>query len=792
MKNLILLILLSISCPYVLANHIDKARLTGKITSQNQPVPFVNILIKNTTVGTVSNTDGSFEMNELPTGKYTVKVQGIGYKSREREVDLQAGKSIELHFDLEEDVFGIEQVVVTADRNEQKRTDASIIVNSLNSKQLKKAQAVVVSDVLSYIPGLRTETNCQNCGMVQVRMNGLEGHYSQILINSRPIFSGLVGVYGLELFPTAMIERVEITRGGGSALYGSNAIAGTINILTKDPLQNSYDAQLQYGAIGIGLDGTSIANESAVNFKTSLISESKKTGMALFGSLRERDPFDANGDSFSELMQLKNISMGARLFHRLGYRSKITFDCFRINEDRRGGNKFDSPFHEANLTEAVQHKITTGALTYEYFMGTNSQLSAFASAQNVDRGSYYGADQSLSDYGQSNGFTYTIGSQFQSDFGGNSFLAGIEVIGDRLKDQKLGFPDYELPIYEEGSQTLKGFVHTDNILVAKQNKITQGAFIQYDHQINKLKLSAGLRFDHYQIIDNGNGTANCQGNVLSPRINALWHVMPNLQARATYSQGYRAPQIFDEDLHISASGSRKVIHKNAADLEQETSHSLMGSLDFNGKIGPMPIRFLTEFFHTSLQNAFVTNPDSVNHENEVIYIRTNAEEGAYVQGVNLETNISFRRNLRFNAGFTFQTSQFKEAQELGCKDFLRTPDHYGFFSLDWDITPKFALVSTAQYTGPMNIAYYDQQMVQTDENDKGELRQTQDFFDFGIKASYSLRIQQLPIEFYMGAKNLFNSFQSDFETGVERDPTYIYGPSLPRMIYGGIRITDIF
>src|SRR5690606_27899078 len=148
----------------------------------------------------------------------------------------------------------------------------------------------------------------------QVRMNGMDGPYSQILINGRPIFSSLASVYGLELIPTNMIDRIEIVRGGGSALYGSNAIAGTINIILKDPSINSYEFGISQGIIGIGIDSTGgIANDFSIKFNTSIVSTNNKTGMTLYGFYRNRNPFDANNDDFSELSLLKNLSMGTRL-----------------------------------------------------------------------------------------------------------------------------------------------------------------------------------------------------------------------------------------------------------------------------------------------------------------------------------------------------------------------------------------------------------------------------------------------------------------------------------------------
>ncbi len=760
--------------------------ITGVVYCNKKAVPFANVVIKNTVLGSVTNQIGEFTLENVPVGEITLMTKLLGYKPKEILINTNNTKD-DITIYIEEDILGLDQIVVTADRSAKKRSEASTIVNQMDSKSLEMVNAYALSDGLSYIPGLRTEVNCQNCGMVQVRMNGLPGAYSQILINNRPIFSGLVSVYGLELYPTSMIDNIEVIRGGGSALYGSNAVAGTINIITKDPLNNSFSAKIQSGLIGLMPD-VNQSSEYAANFNTSIISKDKNTGMALFGSTRNRDFFDANGDGFSEMMKLKNLSFGARLFHKINYRSKINFDFFRINEARRGGNKFDCLYHEADLTEAVEHEITTFGTTYEYFVGSNSQISAYASAQNVNRDSYYGTDQSLADYGNTTGVTYNIGAQFQSEFGFNSIIVGIEMTGDQLKDKKLGYADYDQPIYTNGEIT--GFEHVANSIVANQNKLIYGAFAQYERTIGILKLSAGLRLDRYDIDDEVSSSGNTNGIALSPRITTLFQLNSKLQGRLSYSQGYRAPQIFDEDLHISASGSRQVIHKNASDLKEETSHSLMASLDYHGHVFSIPFAILGEGFYTYLADAFSSTPGEVDDDGVVTYYRENAEDGAHVYGINIESSTQLRKNLDWSLGFTFQKSEYKEPQEMNEKSFLRTPDLYGYSTIDWDLSKHWCISATAQYTGSMKIAYYDQSI--DDEDYEGELRTTTDFIDIGVKAEYLLSIKNMPLKLFCGMKNIFNNYQSDFETGVERDPTYIYGPSAPRTIYGGISVSNIF
>lgn len=752
------------------------ANIIGHVVDQDgNHIPFANVSIVNTTIGTATDETGHYRLINLPVGHHQVKAQFLGYKPQIVEVELKGNETKEIKFQLQEDVLGVEEVVVTADRNETNRRESSTIVNTLTPKLFATAQVSTLSEGLNFCPGLRMETNCQNCGFSQVRMNGMEGPYSQILINSRPIFSGLAGVYGLELIPSNMIERIEVIRGGGSALYGSNAIAGTINLILKDPINNSYEFGTGNSITGIGVDGAGDpAQDYTVNFNASVVSNDNKTGLAIYGFYRDREPFDANDDSFSELTELKNTTIGGRVFHRFGTRDKLTADFFNIKESRRGGNKFDMPEHMADIAESVDHNITTGALAYDRFLRDADKLSVYASGQHVVRDSYYGAEQSLADYGNTKDFSYTVGAQYNWHFLNSDLLLGIEDVGARLKDKKLGYPDLEDPNF-----TVEDGPYIENRIVADQETNTLGMFAQYEFDINKLNVSVGARFDHYSIEDDAENSST-SGDVLSPRITLKYDIIESLQARVSYSQGYRAPQIFDEDLHIETSGAKKIIHENADDLKQETSHSYMVSLDFNRQLGNSYMGVLVEGFYTQLDDAFANEFGEPDEDGVVIYTRVNAEGGATVKGINIEANLVPSDKWEFKGGFTIQRSEYEEVHELNETRFFRTPDKYGYFTIDWDPTKKLCVSSTGNYTGSMLVPY-----------NETVLRESDPFFDFGMKVRYTIPINGAKLQFYAGMKNIFNSFQDDFDTGIDRDPAYIYGPALPRTLYFGIKLGNM-
>ena len=758
------------------------ANLIGHVVCCDEHIPFASVFIKGTTIGTTTDESGHYMLINLPAGTHTIVAQVMGYVTQEQTFTIQEEETKEIKFDLKEDVLGLDEIVVTGDRNTKSRRTASVIVNSLTPRLLEATQSVTLSDGLNFCPGLRMENNCQNCGFNQVRMNGMQGPYSQILINSRPIFSGLAGVYGLELIPANMIERIEVVRGGGSALYGSNAIAGTINLILKDPIKNSYEFGLSNSIIGLGMnDAGDPANDYSLNFNSSLVSADSKTGIALYGFNRKRNHFDANNDNFSELAIIENTTIGGRLYHRFGYRSRVNLDFFSIKENRRGGDLFDYPVHEANIAEAINHSISTMAATYEQFFRETDLWSVYVSGQFIDRDSYYGAEKSLKDYGDTRNFTNIIGTQYNANFGFSNLSIGIENKGDWLNDKKLGYLDVENATIEaDGSISA---LHTDNTIIADQSINILGVFSQYEMNWDKMSVSLGARFDNYKIEDKENNADEKSGNVLSPRITLKYDILESLQGRVSYSQGYRAPQIFDEDLHIETSGSRQVIHVNDPDLKQETSHSYMASLDYNKKLNGINFGFLVEGFYTKLNDAFANDYGDPDENGTVIYTRVNTENGANVQGVNMEMNVVPNSDLYLKSGFTIQNSMYKDAQEFNEKGLFKSPSNYGYLSADWRLVRKFKVSLSGNYTGKMLVPYFGTETV--------ELRESDPFFDLGAKISYTVKLNGASVQFFTGVKNIFNSYQNDFDSGIDRDPGYVYGPGLPRTIYFGFKFGNM-
>lgn len=773
------IMIIALLCATSISAQQAPAIVKGKVKSRNGEIPYINVMLKGTLKGDITNDKGYFRIDNVNPGKHVLIVRGVGYKKHEKRIHLNANETEELELTVEPDLINMEGVVVSASRNETSRKDAPVVVNTIDTRLFETTQSVSLAEGLNFTPGLRLENNCQNCGFTQVRMNGLDGPYSQVLVNSRPVFSALAGVYGLEQIPAAMIDRVEVVRGGGSALYGGNAIAGTINIITKEPCENTWQLGMQQGF----LDGRT--PDRVINANAALVSEDMKNGLFIFGLLRDREPFNANPDElwdadgdgtaetkddFSELFLLESRSFGINAYHRTGKNGKITADLYNLTEFRRGGNDFDQLPHHSDITEQAETDMLGGGLSFETFT-TNQKhkISAYTSVQNLSRDTYYGAEQDPDAYGSTSEITTIAGLQYGGDYDRHIFAPGLLTAGVEWKyqdlfDEKLG---------------------SRNVTVADQQINSLGLYVQNDWDLNWFKLQAGLRYDMHTRMDNG---------IFSPRLNVLKQLGEHWQVRAGYSTGFRPPQIFSEDLHIEVAGARRVITRVDENLKAERSESYTASVDYTGTIGEGDFYMLAEGFSTKLKDAFVSEITSDPSNKSVIMFRTNGS-GATVSGVNLELKYVPVRDLLVQSGFTLQQSKYNEEEvlwepESGNQDsvvatnnMLRTPDSYGYINVSYKPTHHWSFSLSGTYTGSMVAPH----MVDA-ETEYTVMEQTPVFFDLNSKVNYHIFLKhEMRLELFVGVKNIFNSFQSDFDAGINRDAGYVYGPTMPRTFIFGFK-----
>lgn len=767
MKHYILLLMafLSLNVTNIEASPREKTGvIRGKINEKysKESVPYATVQLVGHGSGAVSKDDGTFVIEHLAEGKYLLRVQAMGYRTQEVDVIVSAQKPSVVDFILAEEAFMVDEVVVSANRNEVSRRNAPVVVNVMSTKLFETVNSTDLAKSLSYQSGLRVENNCQNCGFPQVRINGLEGPYSQILINSRPVISALSGVYGLEQMPVNMIERVEVVRGGGSALFGANAVGGTINIITKDPINNSFQVASTFS----NMNGKSW--EQYVGANASFVSKDNKYGLALYQAYRNRNPYDADDDGFTELGKLNMHTFGLRGYYRPTDMGRLTVEYHTTNEFRRGGNKLDMQPHETDITEQTKHVINSGGLSYDQYWNEYKQkLSVYGSIQHTDRKSYYGAEQDPDAYGKTYDLTWVVGGMFVGKMdncliGPATFTGGLEYQDNDLHDVMLGY-----------GRDIEQKVHI------------MGGYVQNEWDWERFNLLIGGRLDKHNLVNNA---------IFSPRVNFLYKATDNLQARLTYSTGFRAPQAYDEDLHVAAVGGEGIQIKLSDDLREERSTSYSGSLDWTTYIGHWQTNILVEGFYTDLRHVFVLE-DMEDPTTQSIYKERRNGSGARVYGANIDAKIAHGRDVQLQVGFTAQRSKYKKDEvwttpednvQLTTRNMPRTPNLYGYFTLTTAFLKNFEWSLTGIYTGKMHVPHmagYIKEPV---------MERTPEFMELGTKLSYSFKLKDnLQIQLNGGVQNMFNKFQKDLDKGTFRDSNYFYGPTQPRTYFVGLKISNL-
>lgn len=738
--------------------------IKGQVLVKNgtvKPVIGASVRLEGTVLGSITDSEGRFIIKGVPDGEFNIIVSSIGMHTAQKTIELKhiEGDEYEVAFELVENPIKTSNVVVTATRSEKIYEDIPIKVSTLSEAELKMTSSNNLRESLQFQPGVRTEVNCQNCGFSQVRINGLEGKYSQILIDGRAIFSSLNGVYGLDQISTNMIDRIEVIRGGGSSLYGGNAIAGVINVITKEPCYNFFD--ISYNNLLV--DGT--YPENTLNINTAILNESQNMGFSAFGMINKRHEFDANGDGFTEIGRMDVKTMGGKLFWKYSSTSKLTAEFNAIQHEIRGGNKIDLMPHEADIAEQAKHNTLMAQLSYDHFFKNGNKITAYTSGQQTKRNSYYGAEQDLNAYGNTDNQTFAVGTNYQfiGNFIGNHvIIAGYELLYDQMQDYA--------PAYDR---------------VIDQTAYSNGFFLQDDWEINRnFNLLYGARLDKHNLIDD---------LVINPRASLLFKPFDKLSVRATFSTGYRAPQAFDEDLHITQVGGEGFVILVDDNLLPEYSQSISGSIDYSINLFTLPLAFSLEYFHTQLNDVFTLVDNGEDVFGNRLLVRENGEN-AIVKGVTFEVQSSKFNSYSLKLGFTYQSSKYSEAVEWSAGDseagipaqfsdeIFRTPDLYGYFMSSIDILHNLSLDLTGYYTGAMYVPHYAGYI------DNDELKESETFFDLNAKINYDFGTNP-NIRLSFGVQNLLNSYQSDFDSGIMRDAGYIYGPFRPMTFYSELKIS---
>lgn len=772
-------------------------KIEGYVFSDNKPLEGVNIILKETAIGTTTNKDGYYQLTNLPRGNFVLKASYIGYKSQEVKVKLRGNKINKINFDLEEAALNLEETVVTGTRTKHYIKDVPVRTEVITRREIENKNASNLYQALEGTPGIRVEQQCQYCNFSMVRMQGLGAEHTQVLIDGQPIYSGLAGVYGLQQMGTVDISQIEVIKGAGSALYGSSAVAGAINIVTKEPsFEPSSKIDIQFGNY----------NTNKYDFSSSLRNEKGNIALNVFAQKLTEDAIDETGsgigknevknkDGISDRVATNLINAGFGLFinDAFFYEDKLILRGKAVSEKRQGGiiinDYFKNPFTEG--TENIATNRYEAQFNYEKIIGKNSKLIFSLAYANHNREATN--DTYLSDYmathndsvpdvrnmrpylAEENSLTSTL--TFSTTLDNHNVLIGFQGFYDNLEES--GMYVVVDPESNYLGQSYKS--------VGNKSAKEFGAFLQDEWGVNeKLMLVPGIRIDFHdsgeeytsdrQVFDSAFPKTSFNKTSVNPRLAIKYDVLEKIILRANIGTGFRAPYGFSEDLHL-CSGSPRVW--KSSDLKPETSLSYNFSTDYYGEY----VRISANIFRTDLKDKIEFTDADPNVAALGYDYQWKNIDNAFVQGIELSVQAIPAENFDIGIDASFNQGKYKNAREdwigtqyEGISQYIpRFPSTTGNLKIEYN--PKewsFSLIGNFQ--GSMYIDYYSE-----DPDYESKIKKTEPFIIFNARVSKRLNNFRI----YAGINNIFNYIQDERHLD---DAAFMYAPVYGTIFYGGISV----
>ncbi|MBA3974786.1 MAG: hypothetical protein C0504_11290 [Candidatus Solibacter sp.] len=690
--------------------------------------------------------DGIAQVTVGAGREYGIRVESTGYYPAKVEgVEVSAGAALLVEVELKRAAVVSEIVVVTATGTATEMQESSIRTEVIQAAMVDRQVKTTLAEAFqATVSGVRVETNCQNCGFMQIRMNGLEGPYTQILEDGLPTYSGVTAVYGLEQIPAAFLEQIEVVKGGSSALYGPGAVAGVINLIRREPRENRF----RLDAMGGWQRGRP---EQQIGGAAQIIDMPGGLSGDFFVRSVNRTPVDRDGDGFSEMGKRRLDSGGFSLYRRfMESRGKLSVTGALASEFRRGGDQFHLPPEQTLITEQVDSLRHSLAANWNHTISANTFYALRASHAYYGRRSYYGSGMDPNAYGDTRNPVWVADAQTGHQKGKHSLLAGYQVWWEHVEDNA--------PAY---NRTLGGTFNN------------HGVYFQDEWRpASRVTLIGGTRVDKSNRLDKA---------ILSPRAGVRVGLTNSLVARATVSTGFRAPAVFDEDLHIAQVGGEGFVLQNGSRLREERSVSYSGGVDYVGLVLGRRAQLGLNLFRTNLHDAFTLAEDVVEGQEFRRLLRINGPD-ASVGGASFDGTLRVTGKFGIRGGFTAQYARWNEPEpQFGARSFFRTPSRYGFLGADWTMPGGIEWSLTADFTGRMTAPHYAGYI------DEDRLETTPRFLTYNTVVSRTFEItERRRLRLFFNVQNMGDSYQRDLDRGPNRDSGYVYGPSEMRRAVAGM------
>jgi len=786
---IITFIVSSIIASTTLANRVE---ITGIITDavSEEPIPFASAQIEGTSLGTVADSTGQFVIRHVPPGDHTLLVSSVGYETNRLTINTLSTSNSQLELTLLPVQIESKGIVVTGTRTPRYIKDVPVFTEIVSRASIEDKSAHNIFEALEGESGIRVEQQCQGCNFSILRMQGLGADHTQILLDGQPVYSGLANVYGLQQMSTADVDQIEIVKGAGSALYGSNAIAGAINIVSSIPRKSE-------GKVGIEL-----GEHGTNNYDISAGTKKENHSIFLFAQQSEQDELDETGDvnapggidepdGWIDRVRASAKNIGFNLFlDDVFAGDQLVFRGRLLNETRLGGwltdCQFENPF--APASERIITNRYNGQVEYHLWLPRGAEINTSLSFTNHKRDATN--DTFLGDYEEAYGESPPVDLMRPYVADEDLLAVNLNVIQPVNKKHRLlvGGQFSHNKLNESGlyldSDSREPYTSTSS---KKANEF--GAYLQDEFKLNdKLEIVAGLRFDYHDSEDEfrGSGDVLTQGlepleyeeSTVNPRFSVKYSATEDLVFRGSIGTGYRVPYGFSEDLHL-CSGSPRVYKGGALKPEKSLSYSI--TADYT----KTKITVSMNLYHTELKDAIAFADADVQVADLGYTYQWENIDDAYVMGAEFNGSLAVAKDVVIGARFEIFDGEYDNPREdwvgtifeESSKKISRYPQISGGLKLDYSPS-KWNLIVDADYKGKMYIDL-------TEPADPADVKiyETESFVVLNAKLSRTIFDRY---NIYIGARNLTDYTQEEKHID---DAAFMYAPVYGRIIYGGLQIT---
>ena len=738
----------------------QSTEIKGTVNSDSGLLSYASVSLLDSDLGVIADENGNFNLKLDLSIHKTLLITFLGYVPKKISLNNPSLDLNSLKIILDEDINGLNEVVVTGSLKEEYVTDSPVKVNVITSKKINSfipSAGANITEIVQLVNGAQEVIACGVCYTNSISINGLEGPYTSVLLDGIPMYGNLASVYGLNGIPNMIIDRLEIVKGPSSTLYGSEAVAGVINILTKDPREEpffSLDTQIITG------------NESFVNLA---LTPNIGKSYGYFGVNWDRNSNfeDYNNDGFGDDINLTRLSIFNKWNVYRESKKEFIISARYYFEDRRNGVK--EYLRNNNYKKIRGDSKIYGESIYtnrfelfgKYEFAFTEGFEMNYSFSKHDQNSYYG-----SDYYQANQDIFFTQLTLDRNYGNHDLLFGASIKNN---------------LYDDNTIATESVVN-GTIINNNSNQLIPGLLIQDQYKpSDKISLIGGLRIDHF----------NEHGFIYAPSFHLKYNPGEWLSLRLNAGTGFRLVNLFTED-HAFITGQREV--KILEELNPEESKSLIFNANYiyTGLSGSGNIDL--DLFYTYFSNKIIPNYDN---QNFIIY--ENSDGHAYSKGISGALNHTFLNGVSFSLTFNHQIVRYTEIEnnQDSFFDMEHSPKWSGGFNIKIPVNKKWSINSSSNYTGVMQLPTVFEMSDNGEISSVARPTKSKPFSIHNINIDGILNNQN---EIYFGILNVFNFRQKESPLVGYNDPnhqkgfspyfdtSYAYAPNKGRELFIGYRL----